>query len=69
MSDSTSAGIPFIEIGGEGIDSTDIDQLRKMAKRKLISNKIILSLINVAKKKGKDPKSYWNSKRFDEVKG
>lgn len=52
-----------IVISREGIDLSDTSSLKKKAKRKTISNKMILSLIDVAKEKGdtKKVKSYWNA--------
>lgn len=53
----------LIEVGGEGIDSTDSKLLRKWAERKIITQKMILNLVDVAKRKGKEEKikSYWNT--------
>ena len=50
-------------ISGDGTDLSDTNSLQKRAKRKTISNKMILSLIDVAKEKGDKErvKSYWNA--------
>jgi len=50
-------------ISGNGTDLTDITTLQKRAKRKTISNKMILSLIDVAKAKGDTERiqAYWNA--------
>ena len=52
-----------MDISGLGIDVSNTHQLRKIAKRKLISLHTVLRLVDVAKRKGKDRqvKSYWNT--------
>lgn len=52
-----------VVISGDGTDLSDTNYLQKRAKRKTISNKMILSLIDVAKAKGETErvKSYWNA--------
>jgi len=61
---------PLVEIGGTGVSSSDSILLQKWAKRKIISQKIALSLIDVARRKGKQEqvKSHWNTYHcFDRV--
>lgn len=52
-----------VEVSGVGLDITDEDKLKKRAKRKIITNKIMLPLIDVAKSKGDFDrvKQYWNT--------
>ena len=52
-----------IVVSGDGTDLFDNNTLQKRAKRKTISNKMILSLIDVAKEKGDKERiqSYWNA--------
>jgi len=52
-----------VEVTGKGMDITDGDKLKKRAKRKIITNKIMLPLIDVAKSKGDTDrvKQYWNT--------
>lgn len=55
--------VKSVIISGDGTDLFDKNSLQKRAKRKTISNTMILSLIDVAKEKGhkKRVKSYWNA--------
>lgn len=52
-----------VEVNGVGLDITDEDKLKKRAKRKIITNKMMLALIDVAKGKGDTDrtKQYWNT--------
>lgn len=52
-----------VEVTGIGLDITDDDKLKKRAKRKIITNKMMLALIDVAKSKGDSNrvKQYWNT--------
>ncbi|MDF1676837.1 MAG: protein rep [Vicingaceae bacterium] len=52
-----------VEVNGVGLDITDDDKLKKRAKRKIITNKMMLALIDVAKSKGDmgRVKQYWNT--------
>lgn len=48
---------------GDGIGINEVDKLNKRAKRKLITNKMVFSLVDIAKSKGDFDrvKQYWNS--------
>jgi plasmid rolling circle replication initiator protein Rep len=55
--------VPSVEVSGIGMDITDDDKLKKRAKRKIITNKTMLPLIDVANDKGDTDrvKQYWNT--------
>lgn len=54
---------PFVIVHGEGSDLSNYTALEGKAKRKTISQKLALALVDVADKKGKPEraKSYWNT--------
>jgi len=54
---------PKILVQGNGTDMSDIQALRGRAKRKLITNKVVLALIDLANKKGDQIRlgSFWNT--------
>jgi Replication protein len=54
---------PFVIVNGEGSDIHDGEALAGRAKRKIITQRLVLSLVDVARKKGKleQVKSYWNT--------
>ena len=59
----TEAPRKYVDIGGQGIDSQDTTHLIKLAKKKLICQNMIMSVIKAAEKKGNGDliKTYWNS--------
>lgn len=52
-----------IELMGKGSDVTDVQSLRRKAKKKLVTNKVVLPLIDYAKSKGDKEmeRSFWNT--------
>ena len=63
QSGTTFTGKPSLEISGIGSDISNKSVLMSRAKKKLITQKVVLSLIDIAKKKGNKimEKTFWNT--------
>ncbi|MBS1684468.1 MAG: protein rep [Bacteroidetes bacterium] len=60
---SKSAPKPTITIPGQGTEWMDTDKKQKRAQKKMITQKLMLSLVDVAKKQGEPERAqgYWNA--------